>query len=446
MGLYTVVLGLGKTGLSCVRYLIRQGKSVVAMDSREQPPELAALRQEFPRVPVYLGAFAEAILAKADEILVSPGISLQEPAIQQQLLAGKPIIGDIELFARAAKAPIVAITGSNGKSTVTTLLGEMVKQAGLQVHVAGNIGLPVLDTLQQPTPDWYVLELSSFQLETTTSLRTAAATILNITEDHMDRYANFAEYKAAKQRIYRDCNRIVYNRQDAHTQPEPKVTAHCISFGIDESTVENQYGLLYEQEQLWLAKGREKLLAVSQLKLMGKHNWTNALAALGLGEAMGLPLAAMLVTLKQFHGLAHRCEWVGEMQDVQWYNDSKATNVGAAIAAIEGLGQIISGKLIVLAGGVGKEADFSPLRKPLADYARAIVLFGVDAPEIAKIIPSTVLQVKANDMSEAITIAQQQAKAGDAVLLAPACASFDMFNNFEHRGEIFKTLVRSKLV
>ena len=446
MGLYTVVLGLGKTGLSCVRYLIRQGKSVVAMDSREQPPELAALRQEFPRVPVYLGAFAEAILAKADEILVSPGISLQEPAIQQQLLAGKPIIGDIELFARAAKAPIVAITGSNGKSTVTTLLGEMVKQAGLQVHVAGNIGLPVLDTLQQPTPDWYVLELSSFQLETTTSLRTAAATILNITEDHMDRYANFAAYKAAKQRIYRDCNRIVYNRQDAHTQPEPKVTAHCISFGIDESTVEHQYGLLYEQEQLWLAKGREKLLAVSQLKLMGKHNWANALAALGLGEAMGLPLAAMLVTLKQFHGLAHRCEWVGEMQDVQWYNDSKATNVGAAIAAIEGLGQIISGKLIVLAGGVGKEADFSPLRKPLADYARAIVLFGVDAPEIAKIIPSTVLQVKANDMSEAITIAQQQAKAGDAVLLAPACASFDMFNNFEHRGEIFKTLVRSKLV
>ena len=441
MGFYTVVLGLGKTGLSCVRYLIRQGKAVIVMDSRELPPQLAALQQEFPSVPVHLGEFDQEVLAAADEILVSPGIGLQEPAIQQQLLTNKSVIGDIELFARAAKAPIVAITGSNGKSTVTTLLGEMVKQAGLQVQVAGNIGLPVLDTLQQAVPDWYVLELSSFQLETTASLNTAAATILNLSEDHMDRYANFAAYKAAKQRIYHDSKHRVYNRQDSHSQPEGKMAANSISFGLDEPTAENQYGLLYEQNQAWLARGQEKLLAVSQLKLIGKHNWANALAALALGEAMGLPLPAMLATLTQFQGLAHRCEWVANIQGVQWYNDSKATNVGAAIAAIEGLGQTIAGKLIVLAGGVGKEADFSPLRQAFADYARAVVLFGADAPQIAKIIPSSVLQIKVNDMSAAIAIAKQQAECGDAVLLAPACASFDMFNNFEHRGEVFKTLV-----
>ncbi len=441
MGFYTVVLGLGKTGLSCVRYLIRQGKAVIVMDSREQPPQLAALQQEFPSVPVYLGEFDQEVLAAADEILVSPGIGLQEPAIQQQLLANKSVLGDIELFARAAKAPIVAITGSNGKSTVTTLLGEMVKQAGLQVQVAGNIGLPVLDTLQQAVPDWYVLELSSFQLETTVSLSTAAATILNLSEDHMDRYTNFAAYKAAKQRIYHDCKHRVYNRQDSHSQPEDKMAANSISFGLDEPTAENQYGLLYEQNQVWLVRGQEKLLAVSQLKLIGKHNWANALAALALGEAMGLPLPAMLATLTQFQGLAHRCEWVANIQGVQWYNDSKATNVGAAIAAIEGLGQTIAGKLIVLAGGVGKEADFSPLRQAFADYVRAVVLFGADAPQIAKIIPSSVLHIKVNDMSEAVAIAKQQAECGDAVLLAPACASFDMFNNFEHRGEVFKTLV-----
>lgn len=445
MGSHTVVLGLGETGLSCIRYLIRQGKAVIAMDSRKLPPQLAALRQAFPTVPVYLGEFAEEVLAAADEILVSPGISLQESAIHQQLLTGKPVVGDIELFARAAKAPIVAITGSNGKSTVTTLLGEMVKQAGLRVQVAGNIGLPVLDTLQQDVPDWYVLELSSFQLETTNSLNSIAATILNLTEDHMDRYANFTAYKAAKQRIYGHCKHKVYNRQDSHSQPEANIVVNSISFGLDEPTAENQYGLLYAQNQAWLAKGQERLLAVSQLKLIGKHNWANALAALALGEAMGLPLAARLATLTQFQGLAHRCEWVINRHGVQWYNDSKATNVGAAIAAIEGLGQTISGKLIVLAGGAGKEADFSPLGQAFADYARAVILFGIDAPEIAKIIPSSVLQIKVNDMSEAIAIAKQQAQSGDAVLLAPACASFDMFNNFEHRGEVFKSLV-TKLV
>jgi UDP-N-acetylmuramoylalanine--D-glutamate ligase len=440
---YTVILGLGKTGISYVRYLAAQAKSFVVMDTRQDPPGLAALRQEFPEVEFHLGNFDENILAMADEILVSPGISLQEPAIQKQILAGKAVIGDIELFARTAKAPIVAITGSNGKSTVTTLLGEMVKQAGLKVQVAGNIGLPVLDVLSQPTPDWYVLELSSFQLETTVSLQTIAATILNITEDHMDRYASFADYKAAKQRIYHNCHCMIYNRQDEHTKPQ--MAANSISFGVDEP-VAQQYGLLTEQKQTWLARGKEKLLTTKALKIMGKHNWANTLAALALGEAMKLPLPAMLTTLQHFPGLAHRCEWVGEKHGVKWYNDSKATNVGAAIAAIEGLGQIIAGKLIVLAGGVGKAADFLPLKEPLAHYASAVVLFGIDAPAIAKIIPSNLVHANVKDMGEAVAAAEQLAKPGDAVLLAPACASFDMFNNYEHRGEVFKALVGSKVV
>lgn len=445
MGSYTAILGLGKTGLSYVRYLAGQGKPFVIMDTRLEPPGLAALHQELPEARVHLGSFDEKLLAGAEEILISPGIGLQEPAVHKQLLAGKPIIGDIELFARAAKAPIAAITGSNGKSTVTTLLGEMVKQAGLRVQVAGNIGLPVLEVLQQPTPDWYVLELSSFQLETTTSLKPHTATILNITEDHMDRYASFADYKAAKQRIYTNCRHVVYNRQDLHTRPDNNDSQNpLLSFGIDIPPV-GEFGLLQDERQIWLAKGQEKLIAAHEIKLIGKHNWANALAAFAMGDAMGLPMEAMLNAIRQFTGLPHRCEWVAEKQNIQWYNDSKATNVGAAIAAIEGLGQTISGKLIVLAGGVGKEADFTPLRQSLANYARVVVLFGIDAPQIAAIIPPGVVQVKAEDMQIAVKVAADCAQPGDAVLLAPACASFDMFNNFEHRGEVFKSLVGAML-
>jgi len=442
MGPRSVILGLGKTGLSYAHFLAQQKKPFSIMDTRQEPPGLAQLRQEFPEAAVHLGPFDACILAAADEILISPGVSLHEPAVWQQVLAGKPVIGDIELFAREAKAPVVAITGSNGKSTVTTLLGEMVKQAGLSVQVAGNIGTPVLDSLAQPTPDWYVLELSSFQLETTQSLKPFAATILNITEDHMDRYANFAEYQAAKQRIYHNCIHKIYNREDAHTLPQD--TTLAVSFGCDKPKAD-QFGLLESQQQIWLAKGDDKLIASNELRLKGKHNWANALAALALGDAMGLPLESMLKTLTQFKGLAHRCEWVGEGQNIHWYNDSKATNVGAAIAAIQGLGQAIAGKLVILAGGVGKGADFSLLAQPFADYARAVILFGVDAPQIGKIIPATVSQSQVKDMQAAIEAAARVAKPGDVVLLAPACASFDMFTNFEHRGEVFRTLVRALL-
>lgn len=444
----TVILGLGKTGLSCARFLARQAKPFLLMDDRQNPPAFIELQREFPEVPVHLGAFDEQILEQAQEIIVSPGISLQQPAIHKQVLAGKSVLGDIELFARCAPAPVVAITGSNGKSTVTTLLGAMVKQAGLAVQVAGNIGMPVLDVLQQPKPDWYVLELSSFQLETTTSLQPYAATILNVTEDHMDRYDSFADYKNAKQRIYNNCQHIIYNREDIHTQPEfshPSKTTLDMSFGLNQP-IANQFGIIIDHDRAWLTKGSEKLLNVKQLRIIGKHNWANALAALALGDAMELPLPAMLEALTAFNGLPHRCEWVGERQGVQWYNDSKATNVGAANAAIEGLGQIISGKLIVLAGGVGKDADFMPLQQPLAKHARAVLLFGVDAPQIAKVIPANVKLLNVQTMQQAIQQAAQLAQPGDAVLLAPACASFDMFDNFEHRGEMFKQEVQARFV
>lgn len=440
---FTAILGLGKTGMSYARYLAQQAKPFIVMDSRQEPPELTTFRQEFPHTPVYRGPFDNTMLEQADEILISPGIALQEPAISRQIVAGKSVMGDVELFARVAKAPITAITGSNGKSTVTTLLGNMVVEAGLKVQVAGNIGLPVLDVLAQPVPDWYIVELSSFQLETTKSLQPYAAIILNITEDHMDRYATFADYKQAKHRIFNQCQYQVYNRQDKHTQPAD-TTVDAISFGLDKPQA-GTFGIVEYQQQLWLAKAEQLLIPTRELRLVGKHNWANALAALALGDAMQLPMAAMLTALKKFGGLAHRCEWVAEKNSVHWYNDSKATNVGAAIAAIEGLGQTLTGKLLVLAGGVGKEADFSPLSQLLAKYARAIILFGLDAAKLGKIVPASVSQFQVQTMEDAVQIATQYAQAGDAVLLAPACASFDMFNNFEHRGDVFKALVKSSL-
>jgi UDP-N-acetylmuramoylalanine--D-glutamate ligase len=438
---YKVIVGLGKTGLSCARYLAGKGQPFIVMDSRHEPPSLAEFRQEFPTIPCHLGGFDADILAQAAEIILSPGVALDEPAIQREIEKGKAVVGDIELFAREAKAPIVAITGSNGKSTVVSLLGQMVRQAGKQVQVAGNIGLPVLEALQQ-VPDWYVLELSSFQLETTYSLQAFAASILNISEDHMDRYADLAAYTTAKQRIYRASKHLVYNRHDSHTFPGNAGSAKLLSFGLDKPSVE-QFGLLQEGSHTWLAKGDEKWLRCSELRIIGKHNWANALAALALGYCMDLPREAMLQTLREFPGLPHRCEWLTERQAVAWYNDSKATNVGAALAAIEGLGQTIEGKLVLIAGGVGKEADFSPLTAALGQYVKAVILIGQDAAQIAKVIPPHVLHFNASSLEQAVSIAEQQAKSQDAVLLAPACASFDMFSNFEHRGAVFKSLVRS---
>jgi len=436
-----VVIGLGKTGLSCVRYLRSLGYKVAVNDTRDNPPNLAELQAEFPDVEISLGKLDEHLLLKAHEIIASPGISINEPELlSARLNAGISVIGDIELFCRAVDKPIVAITGSNAKSTVTTLVGLMAENAGINVAVGGNLGTPVLELLNQPA-DLYVLELSSFQLETTHSLRAAAAVVLNISEDHMDRYANMQEYHKAKHRIYRNCHFYITNRQDLLTVPLLPEAIPNTSFGLDKPDL-NTYGVIREQGKNYLAKGQAKLLATDEMGIFGEHNVANALAALALGEAVNIPMAAMLQTLKAFTGLKHRCQLVVKHQGVAWYNDSKGTNVGATLAAINGLGAAISGKVLLIAGGVGKGQDFSPLSPALAQYGKALILLGEDAEKIDQAVRADISKVHVSSLVAAVQQAQQLAKEGDAILLSPACASFDMFKHYEDRGEQFVAAVK----
>jgi UDP-N-acetylmuramoylalanine--D-glutamate ligase len=436
----TVVIGLGKTGLSCIRYLLQQGYNIAVIDSRENPPCLEEFKKNFSQVPLILGAFDANLLAQAKELIVSPGLSLQEPSIAKQISKGILAIGDIELFARYAIAPIVGVTGTNGKSTVTTLVGERARNAGLNVRVGGNLGTPALDLLDDQA-ELYVLELSSFQLETTYSLKTAAAVVLNITPDHMDRYATLAEYIAAKQRIYLNCKIPVINRDDKTSYSGLMPNVKAISFGLNESH-QDEFGLRPSPSgETYLTWGDRNLLSIDELQIKGRHQVANALAALALGQAVNLPMDVMLQTLKTFKGLIHRCQWVANIDGVDWYNDSKGTNVNSTLAGIEGLGGSIKGKLILIAGGLGKQQDFSPLRLPIAKYVKTVVLIGQDAKLISQALDN-VTQIKfAESLEQAVIIAKQTATKGDAVLLSPACASFDMFRNFEHRGEVFIALV-----
>jgi len=433
-----LILGLGKTGLSCVRHLIRQGANVAVMDSRDNPPGLLELQQQFPNVPIFLGKFDTNILNQASELIVSPGLSLKEPAIAAQIKRGVSVIGDIELFARAAKAKVVAITGSNGKSTVTTLVGEMAKDAGLDTRVGGNLGTPALELITKKEPDLYVLELSSFQLETTFSLAPEVAVILNVTADHMDRYADFAEYLTAKQLIYRHAKNCVLNRDDLQSYAEVSYKNNTTSFGLDAAP-HNAFGL----QEGFLMYEDQQLITSSELKIKGRHQVANALAALAIGKVLNLPMTKMLATLRAFTGLQHRCQWVRTINGVAFYNDSKATNVGATEATIAGLGAEIKGKVILIAGGMGKDADFSSLHEVVKQYVREAVLIGRDAPIIARCIEGATEIVNATSMEDAVHKAFLAAKPYDAVLLAPACASFDMFNNFEHRGDEFARCVKA---
>lgn len=438
-----VVVGLGKTGLSCVRFLKSRGYPVAVNDTRDNPPGLAELRTEFPDVTVSLGKLDEQLLLSAREIVASPGISVKEPElVSAHLNAGIPIVGDVEVFCREVSAPIVAITGSNAKSTVTTLVGLMAQNAGIDTGVGGNLGLPVLDMLREKGEQaLYVLELSSFQLETTHSLKAAVAVVLNISEDHMDRYASMQEYHTAKHRIFRNCRRFVVNRDDPLTRPLIAENIPNVSFGLNAPDL-NQFGVLVESGEKWLARGRDKLLPVSAMKIRGDHNVANVLAALALGEAVNLPLDVMLQTLREFRGLPHRCELVAEKGGVAWYNDSKGTNVGSTLAAINGLGNAVRGKLILIAGGVGKGQDFTPLSAPLVKFAKALVLIGEDGPKIGAAVADSVQKVSAATLREAIEQARALAGDGDAVVLSPACASFDMFRNYEDRGQQFVVTVR----
>lgn len=442
----TVIIGLGETGFSCVQYYAVQGIPVIVMDSRENPPKLSELKKNYPHVPVYTGMFPKEILQKTKTLVLSPGISQDHPDIKHSLSPEAEIVGDIELLARTMGPDpmVVAITGSNGKSTVTTLVGEMAKAAGLRVGIGGNLGTPVLELLNEK-PDVYVLELSSFQLETTYSLKPKVATVLNLSPDHFDRYASIDEYQVAKHRIFKNTEYIIYNREDPQL---PKLIGSdamlkTISFGIDVP-LENQYGLIKNKDSLWLARGDELLLPASKLKIAGRHNLSNALAALALGESIGLPMASMLSVLQSFPGLPHRAEWVCNYLGVPWINDSKGTNVGATLATLTGLADTIPGKWILIAGGVGKNADFSPLVPIIQQHCKAVILIGEAAEALYNLLHDAVDCVRATDMTDAVRKAADCIKPGDGVLLSPICASYDMFKNFEERGNIFKTVVNQR--
>ena len=436
---FRIVVGLGKSGMSLVRFLAQQGVRFAVADTRENPPELATLQRDYPQVEVRCGELDVEFLCRATELYVSPGLALATPALQQAAARGVQMSGDIELFARHAKAPIIAITGSNAKSTVTTLVGEMAKAAGKKVAVGGNLGTPALDLLADDV-ELYVMELSSFQLETTHSLNAEVATCLNVSEDHMDRYSGMQTYHLAKHRIFRGARQVVVNRDDALSRPLVADQLPCWTFGLGKPDFRG-FGLIEEAGDKCLAFQFDALLPVRELKIRGAHNQSNALAALALGHAVGLPFAAMLEALKHFTGLAHRCQWVGELRGAHYYDDSKATNVGAALAAIEGLGADINGKLLLIAGGDGKGADFSALRVPVAHYCRAVVLLGRDAARLAEALDGAAVQVRVNSLEEAVAQCAALAQPGDAVLLSPACASLDMFKNFEERGRLFAQAV-----
>jgi UDP-N-acetylmuramoylalanine--D-glutamate ligase len=437
-----LVVGLGKTGLSCARFLRGQGLTVAVTDSRPNPPGLDQLAQDMPDLAVFTGGFQPDVFAVANRLVVSPGVPLAEPLIQAALARGAEVVGDIELFADAAKAPVAAITGSNGKSTVTTLVGLMARQAGLQVAVGGNLGDPALDLLD-PACELYVLELSSFQLETTSSLSPRVATVLNLSPDHMDRYPDFAAYVAAKARIYQGAEVVVVNRDDLQAAAIPHGAGTELGFTLGRPTRPDDFGLLDRPGGPWLSRGERPLLPAAELRIAGRHNLANALAALALGSTCGLPEAAMLEALRSFSGLPHRSVLVGSCDGVHWYDDSKGTNPGATVAALDGLVEPGStAKVVLIAGGDGKGADFAPLRPAVQRAARAVILIGRDAPLIEATLTGTVPLLHAADMASAVRLAATAAQVGDSVLLSPACASFDMFDNYEHRGRVFAETVQ----
>lgn len=430
-----LIVGLGATGLSCARFLNAQGAEIAVTDSRSAPPGLEILREELPDIAVFVGGFDSDAFMSAEVLVVSPGVSLREPLIIEARARGVEILGDVEIFAHYAQAPVIAITGSNGKSTVTSLVAEMARESGVKTSVGGNIGTPVLDLLSEQ-PELYVLELSSFQLETTTSLEAAAAVILNISEDHLDRYSSLSDYTAAKVRIYHGEGALVVNRDDPLVRATLALVKHgrrVLRFGLDQPAADD-FGLCDDDGETWLCRGQERLMPERDLKIKGRHNTANALAALALGQLAGLKLPAMVRVLQRFPGLPHRCQWVRERHGVIWYNDSKATNVGAALAAIRG---IPAHKLVLIAGGQGKGQDFTPLRDAVAEHCRAVVLLGEDAPRLQQELANTVPFILVSSLTEAVTEAAKLAERDDAVLLSPACASFDMFSNYVQRGEQF---------
>ncbi len=426
-----LVVGLGLTGYSVASYLLKHGYRCVVQDDREQPPYLQQLLQQYPQVEVIRQPLSESLVAAIDCLVVSPGLSIRSALMKKVAESGRRIIGDIELFAEAVTQPVLAITGSNGKSTVTELVSEMIAADGKKVAVGGNIGVPALDLLeQQADADFYVLELSSFQLETTSSLKPLAATVLNISEDHMDRYQDLQDYQACKKSIYTHARNCISNQDDSRTH----YNDDDIRFSLTSDQVDFH---LVQQPETMLAIRGQGLIKVAELKLKGRHNWANCLAAMALAEKVGVSTAAMKKALKNYAGLAHRTQWVADINQVSWINDSKATNPGATVAAIEGIDEPI----ILLAGGQGKGADMSQLCEALKAHVKQVYVFGEDAPSMLADWQHCTAVQKVDDLQQAVSSAAQMAKAGDVVLLSPACASFDQYSGFAARGEHFCELV-----
>ncbi len=433
-----LVVGLGITGLACVRHLVRLSHAVTVVDSRESPPMLNELRREFPGVPVHLGAFQEGLFSRAELLVVSPGVSVREPAIAHAVAGGNRAIGDIELFAQAARAPVLAVTGANGKSTVTALLGAMCREGGSVTAIGGNIGVPALSLLTQPEPDLYVLELSSFQLETTYSLNARAAAVLNVTPDHLDRYRDLEEYAAAKARIFAGDGTQVLNADDPLVMRMACAGRRVVHFGLGPPVGPADFGIVERDGEPWLANGSHAIMPARDVPVPGRHNIANVLAAMALARTVDVPLDACRAAAQKFRGLPHRTELVAERDGVRWINDSKGTNVGATLAALSGM----TAPVVLIAGGDGKGADFGELKEAVAGHARAVVLIGADAPLIEAALQGAVPVRHAKDLRGAVQAAKRLARPGDIVLLSPACASWDMFRNYEHRGDMFKAIVR----
>jgi UDP-N-acetylmuramoylalanine--D-glutamate ligase len=436
-----LVLGLGETGLSIVRWLSDQSAQLRVADTRISPPGLSEVRQYVASDQIFCGNFNDALFDGIELIAISPGVPLRDPVIERAIARGIEVVGDIELFARSLpdenRPRILAITGSNGKTTVTSMVEHLCKAAGKDAVAAGNISPAILNVVLERgvnQPEVWVLELSSFQLETTSTLHADAATVLNISEDHLDRYASMEEYSAAKSRIFSDCDVQVLNRDDHRCMKMAREGCKIITFGLNEPESPFDFGIERADEEVWLKQGKTRLLKATELQVSGLHNVLNALAALALSYAIDFPMPVLLDALRSFKGLPHRLERIAEIGGVTYYDDSKGTNVGATIAALQGLGR----KAVLIAGGEGKGQDFSPLAAAVNQHARSVVLIGRDAPLIASALRgSTVQVVHAHDMYDAVQKASRMAQGGDAVLLSPACASFDMFRNYEHRGEVF---------
>ena len=448
-GKKVLVLGLGDSGLSVARWVSREGGAARVADTRERPPRLAALG-EVAGAEARCGTFSPHLLDGMDLVCVSPGLSLEEPVVREAVARGLPVVGDVEIFAwaiaRKGRGKVLSITGTNGKTTVTSLTGHLLRGAGFDAEVAGNISPPVLDALSARIdagrlPEVWVLELSSYQLETTWSLAPDAAAMLNLSEDHLDRYPAFEAYGAAKARVFEGAALQVLNRDDPHSLAMAVRGRRRITFGLDAPPGDADFGCVSVKGATWIAQGRNPLIAVEALPIHGWHNAANAMAALALAHSVGAIFAPLVDALVAFRGLPHRLEKVATIDGVDYYDDSKGTNVGATIAALHGLAR----RVVLIAGGAGKGQDFTPLAAAIAKYARKVLLIGTDAQLIAAALKPAGVSIEfSRSLEEAVSVAAREARPGDAVLLSPACASFDMFRDYRHRGEVFTRAVQAR--